>query len=75
MNISKSPLKRLQKCKFFDKITQVERKIGVSPSGKATDSDSVTSLVQIQLPQPKKKRRISIEIRRFFRYIRLITIL
>ena len=34
--------------------------IGASPSGKATDSDSVTSGVRIPVPQPNAKGRISV---------------
>ena len=40
--------------KFLIWYNTVANQIGVSPSGKATDSDSVTSLVQIHLPLPRK---------------------
>ena len=49
-------LKRLKfTCKIFNYLLQYNSKyIGVSPSGKATDSDSVISLVRIHLPLPRE---------------------
>ena len=51
--------KRLQKCEKFDKITQVKGRkkrlhIGDSPSGKATDSDSVIRVFESLIPSHKK---------------------
>ena len=42
--------KCLPKEKKFDKITQVEANIGDSPSGKATDSDSVIRVFESLIP-------------------------
>ena len=39
---------------FFSAIIQSVENIGASPSGKATDSDSVITGVRIPVPQPKK---------------------
>ena len=41
---------------FFSVIIQSVENIGASPSGKATDSDSVITGVRIPVPQPKTKR-------------------
>ena len=58
-NFSKGALKRLQKVKKFAKITQVKvagktvKYNGASPSGKATDSDSVIRVFESLRPSQK----------------------
>ena len=42
---------------FFSAIIWSVENIGASPSGKATDSDSVITGVRIPVPQPKKNER------------------
>ena len=42
---------------FFSAIIWSVENIGASPSGKATDSDSVITGVRIPVPQPKKQKR------------------
>ena len=44
--------------RFFSVIIQSVENIGASPSGKATDSDSVITGVRIPVPQPNKSHPI-----------------
>ena len=52
-------LKQVLTNRFFSAIIQSVENIGASPSGKATDSDSVITGVRIPVPQPKNPTRKS----------------